>query len=114
MEVGLNKLEGIMILTLKGRSDASNTSKMEAICEKLIASQEKNILIDCTQLEYISSAGLRILLKMAKQVKKDFGKIVVAHMNEHVRQIFQISGFIELFPAYDSVVEGLNCFHPKK
>ncbi len=112
MEVGLNKLEDVMILTIKGRSDVSNTSKLESICNKLVKSQEQTILIDCTYLDYISSAGLRILLKMAKQIKKSAGKLVVAHMNDYVQQIFEISGFTELFPAYESVLEALNKIHP--
>ena len=112
MEVGINKLENVTILTIKGRSDASNVSKLESACTKLINSQANAILIDCTHLEYISSAGLRILLKMAKQVKKNDGQLALAHLNDYVQQIFEISGFTELFPAYDSVLEGLNKLHP--
>lgn len=49
---------------------------------------------------------------MAKQIKKSAGKLVVAHMNDYVQQIFEISGFTELFPAYESVLEALNKIHP--
>ena len=48
-----------------------------------------------------------------KEVKKYSGNLAVAHINEHVHQIFKISGFNELFPIYDNVVEGLNHLQKK-
>jgi len=113
MEVGLNKIENVVILTIKGRADASSVTKLEATCKKILDQNENNVLIDGTQLDFISSAGLRVLLKLAKIIKKNAGELAVAHVNDLVRQIFEISGFIELFSIYENVVEALGHFHQK-
>ena len=113
MEVGFNKIENVTILSIKGRVDISNAPKLETACKKILELHEKDIIIDGTQLEFISSAGLRVLLKLAKEVKKDAGRLAVAHVNDLVRNIFEISGFVELFPIYDNVVKALSHFQEK-
>ena len=113
MEAGLTKIEDVSVLTIKGRIDASSSSKLENVCNKLLEQRETKVLIDGTYVDFISSAGLRVLLKLAKEVKKYSGNLAVAHINEHVHQIFKISGFNELFPIYDNVVEGLNHLQKK-
>lgn len=110
MEVGLNKIENVTILTLKGRADVSSANKLENVCKKILAENENNILIDGTNLEFISSACLRVLLMLGREIKKNSGRLAVAHLNDLVREIFEISGFIELFPAYENVVTGLTHF----
>ncbi len=110
MEVGLNKIENVVILTIKGRADASSVPKLEATCKKILDQNENNVLIDGTNLDFISSAGLRVLLKLAKTIKKNSGRLAIAHVNDLVRQIFEISGFIELFPIYENVVVSLGHF----
>lgn len=113
MEVGFNKIENVTILSLKGRADVSSAPKLENACKKILELHEKDIIIDGTQLEFISSAGLRVLLKLAKDVKKNAGRLAVAHVNDLVRNIFEISGFVELFPIYDNVVKALSHFQDK-
>lgn len=113
MEVGLTKIEEVSVLTIKGRVDASNTSKLENVCNKLLSQKESKVLIDGTSIDFISSAGLRVLLKLAKEVKKYSGNLAIAHINDYVQQIFKISGFTELFPIYENVVEGLSHLQKK-
>lgn len=113
MEVGFNKIENVTILSIKGRADISSAPKLENACRKILESHEKDIILDGTQLEFISSAGLRALLKLAKEVKKNAGRLAIAHVNDLVRNIFEISGFVELFPIYDNVVKALSHFQEK-
>ena len=113
MDVGFNKIENVTILSIKGRADVSNASKLENACKKILERHEKEVIIDGTQLEFISSAGLRVLLKLAKEIKKNAGRLAVAHVNDLVRNIFEISGFVELFPIYDNVVKALSHFQDK-
>ncbi len=114
MEVTLTRVGAITIVAVKGRIDASNASTFDSICEQLIVNNELNVLVDCKLLDYISSAGLRVLLKMAKQLKKLSGKLTLAHLNPYVQQIFEIAGFLTLFPAFPNVTEALNHLSPKK
>ncbi len=113
MEASFNKIENVVVLALKGKVDAANVSKLEKVCQQILDQGENNVLIDGTQLEFISSAGLRVLLKLAKSIKRNSGKLAAARLNDLVRQIFEISGFVELFPIYENVVTGLNHFQNK-
>ena len=75
MEVGLTKIEEVSVLTIKGRIDASSASKLENTCNKLLDQKETKVLIDGTSIDFISSAGLRVLLKLAKEIKKYSGNL---------------------------------------
>ena len=113
MDVKFNKVENVAILTINGRVDVANAPKLDNVCKKILEKNEKNVLIDGTQLEFISSAGLRVLLKLAKEIKKNSGALAIAHVNGLVRNILEISGFVELFPMFDNVVSGLLFFQDK-
>lgn len=98
-----------MVLTIKGRADALNSSKLEAFYEQIVENNIQNLIVDCTQLEYVSSAALRIFLKIAKQVKRVSGKFVMASDNELVKKIFEISGLPSIFPSVGSLQDALTC-----
>lgn len=79
---------------LIGEVDAMNANEIEA---ELLKESEtaKEIIFDLSQLEYISSAGLRVLLAMQKKMKKQ-GNMEVRNTTEDVMQIFKVSGFVRL------------------
>ena len=113
MNVSFQSIEDVVVLTLEGSADIKNAPKLDSVCKKISENKANNILIDCTKLEYISSVCLRVLLTLSKEVKKNKGRLAVAHANALVQKIFEISGFVELFPFYDSVVTALNSFQSK-
>jgi anti-anti-sigma factor len=65
----------------------------------LIDAGEKRLVIDCAQLQYISSAGLRVLLIAAKRLS-DSGKLALAALNNQIRDVFDIAGFSSIFQIY--------------
>lgn len=110
MEINVNKIENVAVLAITGRIDKANVVKLENSCRKLLEKKEYQVLLDGTHLEFISSAGLRVLLKLAKEVKKNMGQMAVAHVSDLVHEIFKISGFSDLFPMYENVVTALAHF----
>lgn len=102
MEIALEKTNDINIISLKGRLDVTTTSNLDQTFAKIFGAEGAKVLVDCAELDYISSAGLRTLLAAAKSSKKQNGKIVLACLNQNVKQIFEISGFTQIFDIFDS------------
>ena len=65
--------------------------------QPLLDSKGKPVVIDCTSLEYISSSGLRILLGILKQSKASGSSVVLKNVNEVIREVLELTGFVSLF-----------------
>ena len=100
MEINQEKNDEVNIVGLKGRLDAGTSGSLEEVLNALVDAGEEKVLVDCRELDYISSAGLRVLLAAAKQFKKHEGSIVLSALNPNVKQVFEISGFTSIFPIY--------------
>lgn len=82
---------------LKGRLDTVSAVQLEKDMQPLIDHADKEIVLDCAELEYISSSGLRQFLTVRKAVNAKGGKMIIAHINDDLRNIFTITGFFALF-----------------
>jgi anti-anti-sigma factor len=70
----------------------------------------KKILLDLTNLDFISSAGLRVLLATAQELKEDGGDLRVCSLNREVKEVFDISGFSTLLMVFDNEAKALSGF----
>lgn len=107
MEITQETSNNINILSLNGRLDASTSIKLEEALQPFNTVEHVKVLVDCKNLEYISSAGLRVLLATAKEFKKQHGKISLSSLNPNVKQVFEISGFTSIFPIFETSEEAL-------
>lgn len=110
MELIQEKSNDISIIKIAGKLDSNTSGKLEEMILNLINGGEKKLLIDCTDLSYISSAGLRVLLLAAKKLKISGGKIVLSALNEHLIEIFAIAGFTKIFPIFSNNSEAAAGF----
>lgn len=110
MAVETRKEKEITVATITGRMDALTTSEIERSLMHVVDEGEKKLLIDLGGLDYISSAGLRTLLTTAKRIKAQAGTMVFANLRDHVKEVFEISGFHSLFLVYASVEAALERF----
>lgn len=91
MEIFDRKHDDVLVVKVVGRLD-SNT--YEAFEQKMIEfGNEKKVIIDFSELDYISSAGLRIILMNAKKIKKNGGQLRLCNIKEFIKEIFDIAGF---------------------
>ncbi len=97
MEIRESKSGSLVILELHGRLDGSTSGTLEKYFLELLNKGEKYFVFDFEQLDYISSAGLRILLLAAKKTKGTGGKIALSSLKEHVKEVFDIAGFTAIF-----------------
>ena len=83
-------------VTLKiiGRLDTSTAPELEATVDGCIAGI-RELVLDCEALEYISSAGLRVILKTQKQMQAQ-GSMKLVHVNETIMEVFDITGFTDI------------------
>ena len=103
MEIRQEQKEDVIVLNVSGRLDATTAGELEASLVPLIENDGKKIVLDLEGLEYISSAGLRIMLLGMKMIKKISGKLVICEMREHIREIFEIAGFLPIFFLFKQV-----------
>ena len=100
LEVGENKNDGILVYELKGRLDSNTSNDFEERLIGSIQNGENKIVLDFGNLEYISSAGLRVLLKAARELKGGDGKLMLCSLKDYIREVFDLSGFVSFLPIY--------------
>ena len=77
--------------------DTAAAIEAEEILKPLYNSDGKDIVIDCSGLEYIASSGLRILINILKGAKSGGSKVTLKSVNEDIMNVFKLTGFIDLF-----------------
>ena len=86
-----------MVAILVGSLDTAAAPETEKVMQPLNDVEGKDIIIDCTDLEYISSAGLRIFLGILQSAQEKGGHVYIRNINDEVRSIFTITGFYNIF-----------------
>ena len=83
-----------LTLTLNGRLDTTTAPELEAVIKENLAGVT-NLVMDFAGLEYLSSAGLRVILSAQKTMNKQ-GEMVIRNVNETINEVFEITGFIDI------------------
>ncbi|MBR4500207.1 MAG: STAS domain-containing protein [Paludibacteraceae bacterium] len=86
-----------VIVAFAGRLDTAAAVQTAEDVKPLMELDHKEIILDCTALEYISSSGLRIFLSIRKEAAAHGSKVIVRNINADIRQVFVMTGFISLF-----------------
>lgn len=92
----------IRILALSGRLDTETSADLELALQDLQAAGANQFVIDMADIGYVSSAGLRVLLALAKQLEGGRGSLKLCALNEAVKQVFDVAGFSRLFAIFPS------------
>ncbi len=108
MEIEGTKNQNAFVIKVKGRMDAVSTPEFDKKCDEWLNQGEKDVVLDFDGLEYISSIGLRSILVLGKRIKGQNGKLHLCKMNKTVSGVFQMSGFVAIFPVFDSLEEALG------
>jgi anti-sigma B factor antagonist len=97
MEITLNEKDGRLVAAIVGDLDNAASSDAERLLKPVFERTDCDIVIDCTELNYISSSGLRILLNVFKHTRANGRAAILKGMNEEVEEVFELSGFLQLF-----------------
>ncbi len=93
---------GLHIMRLSGALDGLTYLDLLKAFNQSIEKEAKRIVLDMNEVDYVSSAGLRVLLQGAKALKETEGEIVLFGMNSAVKEVFSLSGFKTLFRTFSS------------
>jgi anti-sigma B factor antagonist len=112
MEMNEEKKAQALILSLTGKLDATTSKAFEDRILGVIDAGEQRVVIDLSQLEYVSSSGLRVFLLAAKRLNSSNGKIALCSLKDHIRQVFDLAGFSSILSIYGSRDEAITSMQP--
>ena len=94
--------EELQVLTPQGRLDSDSSPELTRQAQELIGKGGRRLLLDLKDLYYISSAGLRAALAVAKEMTAVGGKLAISSPNAEITEVFDISGFVSVIEVYRS------------
>ncbi|MBP3260272.1 MAG: STAS domain-containing protein [Prevotella sp.] len=97
MTFDIKEQNGNMVATVSGRLDTPAAVKAQQEIVPLLENANKEILLDCKDLEYISSSGLRLFLTIRKEAASKGGKVIIENINDEIKKVFMMTGFFNLF-----------------
>ena len=97
MDVKIEETSDKYVATLVGEMDTAAATEAEEVLKPLYTSSGKDVIIDCSGLEYIASSGLRILLSILKSAKASGSRVIMRSVNEDIKNVFKLTGFISIF-----------------
>jgi anti-anti-sigma factor len=100
MDIAQERDGEVVIVRLKGRFDSSGAPAVEEALSRALGGVPPRLAIDMGGLDYISSAGLRVLLVLAKKVQQAKGKVTLCGLKPNVRDVFTVSGFDTIFSIH--------------
>ncbi len=102
------KQEDLVILEPEGRLDTKTSHEFEKKLLEHLGAGQRRFVIDLATLEYLSSAGLRVLLMLAKKISGTEGALALCSMSDHVREVFEIAGFMSVFTVRGTRAEAID------
>ena len=97
MEANISRENNKITVRFSGRMDTPGAQEIAPQMNALAEEADKTIILDCTDLSYISSSGLRIFLTLRKAALDKKGKIIVCNICDSIRSVFMMTGFLHLF-----------------
>ncbi len=107
MEISSDRENGALLLKTEGRVDGSTAALFQDGIKSSITPDDDKVILDLEQLDYISSAGLRIILLIAKDLKQQNSQFAICSLSDSVMEIFTMSGFNQIIKIHDSPAAAL-------
>ncbi len=111
MELHERTDDGVIVLEISGRVDSITAPELGSKLSAILGAPQRRVLIDVAGLEYVSSAGFRVLFLASKQAGDSGGRIALCGLSGKARELFSIAGFLKLFTIAPTREEGLAALH---
>jgi anti-sigma B factor antagonist len=98
---------GVYIIMPNGKLDTNTSPEAESLLTNAVGSGETKVVFDFSKTEYISSAGLRVILKTAKLLRPKNGAVALCNSNEQIQEVLEISGFLVMIKSFSSLDEAI-------
>ena len=113
MRITTNRENDIMILGIIGKLDAATSKDFQEKFLEFIDKGDTKFIIDCSQLDYISSAGIRVFYFFLRKLENKDGKIVFCALNNNIKRVFDIVDLPSDFPIFSSIDDAYEGFSGK-
>lgn len=107
MKIDINKDSDYTVISLDGNLDGSSSQEVHDKISPVVM-ESANIVFEMKNCAYVSSAGLRVLLMAAKQLKKVGGQGVFVDLSPEIEEVMQMTGFDNIFKSYNSIEEAAS------
>jgi len=108
MQISTRTSNDIHVVAITGSLDSTTSPEAQKALDAVLTGGARKVALDFSQLDYISSAGLRVLLGAAKQLRASGGTLRMFGLNQSVREVFEISGFSAILAVYPSEAEAVG------
>lgn len=109
-KINFRESSNVQIIDLKGYLDAHTAPDFENAIQKIINNKQYNIIVNCKNLSYISSAGLGVFMAYIEEVRKNKGDIKITNTSSKIYNVFDILGFPLLYEIMNTEEEALKKF----
>ena len=109
LKIDVEEHQNVLCFRLEGRLDATSTPQLETKINEQVDAGKKHILLDFGRIDYLSSAGIRLLLSATRRLKSDGGQLNMCSVNEDVMEIIKVAGFeriLNIFPTEAAAIDG--------
>ena len=113
-KIAQREASNVHVLELKGYLDAHTAPKLEEAFQSLLKTNRTNIVVNCKDLSYISSAGLGVFMAYIEDVRNKSGDIKLTNMSHKVYNVFDLLGFPLLYEIFKDESEAVKKFNDKK
>lgn len=110
MEINSSEMKRVRLFEIIGRVDSSNASELGAALDKAADDGHTNLVLDLGSVDYMSSAGLREMVRVLKRVKRTGGDLRIANPSDRVREVLELAGLDTIFEIFPTQVEAVGSF----
>ncbi len=103
MEIENITQDGVTIIKLSGSLDGNTVNEAQEKVQPLLSARDATLVLDLKECKYISSAGLRLLLMIAKQLSMQNGILVLCGLSAEIKDVMEMTGFNNFFKTFDTV-----------
>ncbi len=108
MDLKTERENSFLIITPAGRVDGSNAFDFQTSIDLAVSDDDSAVIMDLSELTYISSAGLRVVLLLAKKLKSQNSNLALCSLASSIKDVFEISGFGKIIPIYSNRTEAIS------
>ncbi len=110
MNIETRELKHVSVVTVSGRVDSSTAPDFQAALQALLDAEHNQIVVDFKDVDYLSSAGLRVLVSTQKAAQKAGGGLRLTQLSTRVMEVFELAGLTPVFEIYPDLIEAVGSF----
>ena len=110
LDISVQSLKRVDIITVAGRVDSTSAPKLDAALGEILGNGRYHLALDLSQVNYMSSAGLRAMVSALRECKKHGGDVRLSPPSERVAEVLELAGLDSLFTTFDDMIETVGSF----